>query len=336
MLKHVVVSICHSLLLVSSAVAANTYVQESAQICAGFTSTSVRATGPIKFNNYSLSVESTGTLIVQESGVLLRKIQNFNYSDYRKCIIDLTKIMLGLSGPTQKIPVDIFDKVRIGDFGSTNLNYMRSFFGPPLEITSTDDSERKQATFLSDGYRIEVSFLPRENDRIQGLKVAIDGVGVSRRGELVIDGYWNRSRDEVKIGAILGVTKMKDHFSGVDCYPHYSGGLPTNSDPIYSCSGTASHSLGWVALKVHLAAGDDTDDTYDLFRLKDQYQDGDPDGWPLAPEAVVQLEKKTGILDTDSKFEKIGKLDQLLRAHLENMVVTGFQIFNDLTSGELE
>lgn len=313
--------------------AANTVLMEATQACSGITSTTVKASGPIKFKDYSLSVESNGSLSVQQNGVLLKKITSFSYTDYSKCILDLTKIMVGITAPSQKIPVDIFDKVRMGEFGSTTLSFLRSALGPPNEISKTEDPAIKQADFLSDGYRISANFLPKENSRLVGLKVIIDQSSNVTRGDVVIDGYWNQS---MKPGAVLGVSLMKSKFSG-DCTPVVEGGIVTNSDPRYSCVGSAPHSQGWVAVKLHLErSGDEDVDGYDLSRLREQIENGPDSSWPLGPQRTQIIEKAAGVLKNDPKSTKLDKVDAALLNKLGTYRIIGFEIFNDLVGGDIK
>jgi hypothetical protein len=314
------------------ACAANFTVREAAQACSGIASVEVKSKGAdIKYENYSLTVGTTGTLTVKQAGVLLKKIDSFNYSDYTGCVIDLTKTMIGIAAPTQRIPVDIFDKVRIGEAGRTSLGYFTSLFGPPTD-TVDDDDGRKIAKYLSDGYIIRVQYLPGEQNRVVALKVTIDDPSNPKRGQIVLGGYWGGA----KPGSVLGVTTWAKGFDGNSCNPTYGGGLLVNRDPIFRCTHDAPHSEGFVGFSVEMRGADTNDgNTYDLFRLSDEYNNQDPGSSPLDKETKKRLEK---IVDA-TKSDIPGRDEQLTAAILESFgphVVTGFAIFNSLSGSPIE
>jgi hypothetical protein len=313
-------------------------VREAAEACSGIASVDVHSKGAnLKYEDYSLTVETTGSLTVKQAGVLLKKIDHFNYSDYTGCVIDLTKTMIGIAAPTQTIPVDLFNKVRMGDFGRTSLSYFNSLFGPASD-TVDDDDDRKIATYLSDGYIIRVQYLWREQNEVVGLRVSVDRSRDQKRGQIVIGGYWGGAEPN----AVLGVTTMAKGFGSIGCDPSYSGGLITNSDPAFRCAHDATHSEGWVGTSIEMeymqVAGGDTNDgdTYDLFRLRDEYYGQDSGLDPLDDAAKQQLEKAIGITTSDKGFTKKQKIDAAIMNSLGPHVVTGFQIYHSLTGAPID
>jgi hypothetical protein len=312
----------------SFAAGANTVVEQAAQACSGFSSIEARTHGgTMQLQNYNLSVQGSDLLIFKETGVLLRRIEKFSYADYSKCILDLVKIVVSLNAPSQKIPADIFDKVRIGEFGRTNLSYIEGVLGPAISKDEKLDEYKYLATFLSDGFKVEVSYLHRESNLIVGIKVSIDTANSSTFGHVVLHGYWNDGR--IKPGVILGKTKLKDLIADVDCYIGYEGGVINNTDPKYSCIDPGPHSRLWVALKIHMNDfHDDDPDIYHLFRLRDQYIDGRDAVLPLEPEEINGLERKYQI--------KSNGIESVILSKLMTHTVTGFQIFNYLSDGVIE
>lgn len=330
---------CLALVIASASIitgaSAGTIVQDAAQACAGFSSIDVQTKGgTINFKNYLLSVETNGNLVIRESGVLLRKVEKFEYADYSSCILELTKVMVGISAPTQKLPVDVLNKVRMGDSGRTSVGYLRGLLGAPNESKKVDDDYRA-ATFLSDGYRIDVKYSPNENDKIVGFKISLDQ---EKRAEIVVDGYWGK--EYIRPGAVLGLTRMTQLLKDAsDCDPDYTGGILVNSDPSFTCVlGHGTHSEGWLRIKVYLGDSNaDDDPTYDLFRLKEEYQEGKPAEFSaLQRSRVAELEKMVAIAPRDGDHDKIQKVHKRIIQQLSQRMVIGIQVFNDLSLGDVD
>lgn len=309
--------------------AADFTVREAAEACSGIATIDVRSKGAdIKYENYSLTVGTTGSLTIKQAGVLLRKIDHFNYADYTGCVIDLAKTMIGITAPTQKIPVDIFDRVRIGEAGRTSLSYFTGLFGPPID-TIKDEDNRKIATYLSDGYNIRVQYLPGEQNRVVAMKVSIDG-GTQKRGQIVLGGYWGGPAP----GSVLGVTTKSAGFND-SCNPTYSGGPGFNRDPIFRCTHDATRSELFVGFSLEMAVDTNEGDTFDLFCLKDEYNHQDQGCGKLDKQTKKRLEKIIAATKAD-----IPSWDDQMEAAIVNSlgshVVTGFQIFNSLSGAPIE
>jgi hypothetical protein len=325
----------------SPATAGDFTVSEAAQACSGLSSVDVQSQGAtVKYENYQLSVQTNGSLKVEQGGVLLRKIENFNYSDYAGCVIDLTKTMIGIAAPSQKIPVDIFDEVRVGDTGKTSLSYLDATLGSATDISDdANEPDRKIATYLSDGYVVNALFDPKEGNRILGLRVSIDKSATGKRGLIVVAGYWGHAEP----GAVLGVTTMAQGFGDVQCDNlSYDGGILINRDPSFRCAHNGAHDELFVGTSVDMeylqVPGGDTNegDAYDLFRLKDELA-GDVS--PLArldAERRAQLEKAIGLSSADEGIGQQNKIDQAILKSLGPHVVTGFEIYNSLSGSAID
>ncbi|PJR13988.1 hypothetical protein [Sinorhizobium meliloti] len=64
--------------------------------CAGLSSVNAQSErSSIKLEKYELTIDGGNSISVEENGVLLRKIENFHFSDYSKCMKDILEILSG-------------------------------------------------------------------------------------------------------------------------------------------------------------------------------------------------------------------------------------------------
>ncbi len=292
-------------------------------------------TGSITFKDFKLEFEAGKDVEVRQKGVLLRRVKEF---DYNKCISELRELLNGKQGSS--LPTDILNKVRLGEFGKTTIQYVKSFLGTPQYETE------HRAQYELDGYVLEFKYLGKSSvdgpkGLITGMKVSIIPSFEGSRKRIMLNNYYPGFDPKLELG------KSKVHEFPEECDPSYMGGVAFNKDRTYYCAYPSYNSTGWVAYILYIEGSDELGILYSCTRMINHYDKVSneahvkkhPDqkyllyDWryydvPEDEAAIKETESECGLLG-QSNEAKAEAARAKIKAFVRDYTVTGIQIYVD-------
>jgi hypothetical protein len=240
---------------------------------------------------------------------------------------------------------DILSKIRIGDYGKTSLEFVKSKLGAPVYEGASF------ARFEVQGYIIEVKFLKKSSvdghkGQVTAFLIKVDGNDPERPPVRTQDLPFH-SKDPT---AVIGKSSLK-HFTD-SCKFDYIGGPGYNKDATYICSQGGLHSDGWIYTTFYLDDNTSNIDLWEYVSLRNYYyrtaeekrakeqgiapnlSDHEDSDIPCCRWLVEKWDKETGVYGREVA-DKIALLTDDIDSTARNMTVYGIQFsLEDNSIGE--